>query len=115
MPLDLKSVSEDLKEIQPRPSQFWNCDEIRFDPNGSWIKVICTYKFFTGQRIWKYQTGERAPFCCTALIVTRSDGQCSMPPMIVHQAANYTQDLHWNLPSDWLVHNMPSGYMDRDG
>ena len=38
-----------------------------------------------------------------------------MPPMIVHQEANYTKDLHWNLPSDWLVHNTPSGYMDRDG
>ena len=38
-----------------------------------------------------------------------------MPPMIFHQAANYTQDLHWNLPSDWLVHDAPSGYMDRDG
>ena len=38
-----------------------------------------------------------------------------MPPMIVNQAANYTQGLHWNLPSDWLVRNMPSGYMDRDG
>ena len=34
--------------------------------------------------------------------------------MIVHQVANYTQDIHWNLPSDWLVHNFPSGYMDRD-
>ena len=38
-----------------------------------------------------------------------------MSPMIVRQAENYTQDLHWNLPSDWLVHNTPSGYMDRDG
>ena len=33
----------------------------------------------------------------------------------MHQGANYTQDLHWNLPSDWLVHCTPSGYMDRDG
>ena len=38
-----------------------------------------------------------------------------MPPMIVNQEANYTQDLHWNLPSDWLVHNTPLGYMDSDG
>ena len=38
-----------------------------------------------------------------------------MPPMIVHKAENYTQDLHWNLPSDWLVHNTLSGYMERDG
>ena len=34
--------------------------------------------------------------------------------MIVHQAENYTQDLHWNLPSDWLVQSTPLGYMDRD-
>ena len=33
--------------------------------------------------------------------------------MIVHQSENYTQGLHWNLPGDWLVHNMPPGYMDR--
>ena len=26
MPLDPKTVTEDLKEIQPRPSQVWNCD-----------------------------------------------------------------------------------------
>ena len=36
------------------------------------------------------------------------------PPMIVRQGENYTQDLHWNLPSDWLVHCTPSVYMDRD-
>ena len=51
MPLDPKTVPEDLKEIQPRPSQVWNCDEIGFDPNGSWLKVIYTYKFFTVQHI----------------------------------------------------------------
>ena len=51
MPLDPKSVPKDLKDIQPRPSQVWNCDEIGFDPNGSWLEVICTYKFFTGQHI----------------------------------------------------------------
>ena len=38
-----------------------------------------------------------------------------MPPMIVYQAENYTQDLHWNLHSDRIFHNTPSGYMDRDG
>ena len=38
-----------------------------------------------------------------------------MTHVIVHQAENYTQDLHWNLYSDWLVHNMPWGYMERDG
>ena len=115
MNLDPKTLPKDLKEIQPRPSQVWNFDEIGFDPNGSCLSVFCTYKFFTGKRMWKSQIGERAPFWFTSLFFTRAYGQCFMPPMIVHQAENYTQDLHWNIPSDWLVHSTPSGYMDMDG
>ena len=38
-----------------------------------------------------------------------------MPHVIVHQASNYTQDLHYIIPKDWVVHNTSSGYMDRDG
>ena len=114
MNIDPKTVPKDLKEIHPHPSQVWNCDDIGFDPKGSWLRVVCTYKFFMGKRIWKSQTGERYPFWCTAKIFTRDYGKCFMPPMIVHQVENYTQDLHWNLPSDWLVHNTPSGYMNRD-
>ena len=34
--------------------------------------------------------------------------------MIFHQETNYTQDIHWNLPSDWLFHNTASVYIDRD-
>ena len=37
MPLDpitVTIVPEDLEDIQPRPYQVWNCDEIGFDPNG---------------------------------------------------------------------------------
>ena len=65
--------------------------------------------------ICKSQIGDRAPFWCTYIIFTISYVQCFVSPVIFHQAANYTQDLHWNLPSDWLFHNMPSGYMDRYG
>ena len=57
IPIDPKTAPKDLKEIQPRPSQVWNCDKIGFDPNGSWLRFVCTYKFLTGERIWKYQTG----------------------------------------------------------
>ena len=49
----------DLHQIQPRATQVWNCDEIGFDPNGKWRKVVCTYKYFQGERMWKVQTGER--------------------------------------------------------
>ena len=38
-----------------------------------------------------------------------------MTPVIIHKAENYTQDLHWNLPSDWLFHNTALGYMDMYG
>ena len=38
-----------------------------------------------------------------------------MPPVVVHQAEEYSQDLHHNIPLDWAVHHTPSGYMDRDG
>ena len=29
MPLDPKTSPKDLKEIQPRPSQVWNCDDLQ--------------------------------------------------------------------------------------
>ena len=115
MNIDPKTVPQDLKEIQPHPYQVWNCDEIGFNPNGSWLRVAYTYILFTGIRIWKYQTGERSPFWCTALIFTRYDGQCFMTPLIVHQAENCNNVIHWNPPSDWLVQNTTSGYIERDG
>ena len=78
MPIETKTVTtipEDLEDIQTQPPQVWNCDKIGFDPNGSWRKVVYNYKFFTGDRMWRTQTGERAPLWYTALISTRADGQ----------------------------------------
>ena len=77
--------------------------------------MVFTYKFFTGKHIWKYTTGERSPFWCTALIFNRSYGQLFVPPVIIHQVENYTYDHHWNLPSDWIVHNTPSRSINRNG
>ena len=39
----------DLHQIKPRAIQVWNCDEIGFDPNSKWHKVVCTYKLFQGE------------------------------------------------------------------
>ena len=108
-------VPPDLHQIQPRATQLWNCDEIGLDPNGKWHKVVCTYKFFRREIMWKVKTGEHAPFWFTLLVFTRAYGQCFMPPSVVHQAKEYSQDLHHNIPFDWTVHHTPSGYMDRDG
>ena len=62
----------------------------------------------------KKQNGDRAPFWCTFLVFTRSDGQCFVPPVIIHQAKEYSKDLHHNITLDWKVHHTSSGYMDRD-
>ena len=65
--------------------------------------------------MWGIKTGARAPVWCTYLIFSRADGQCFIPPVLVHQAENYTQYLHYNILKDWVVHNTQSGYMDRGG
>ena len=39
-------IPPDLHQIQPRATQVCNCDEIGFDPNGKWRKVVFTYKYF---------------------------------------------------------------------
>ena len=64
--------------------------------------------------MWKVQPGERAPFWCTLLVFTQSGGKWFMPPVVVHQAKEYSKDLHHNIPLDWTVHHTPSDYMDRD-
>ena len=38
-----------------------------------------------------------------------------MPPIILHQAKEYSQYLHYNFPLDCIVHQKPPGYMDRYG
>ena len=35
--------------------------------------------------------------------------------MIINQAENYIKYIHFNIPKDWVVHNIPYGYMKRDG
>ena len=107
-------IPSDLNDIQPRVTHAWNCDEFWFDPNGIWSKVICTYKFFQCELMWKVQIGEQATFKCTLLVFTQVDGKCFMPHIIVHQAKYFSQDLHYNTPLDWVIHHTTSGYMDRD-
>ena len=86
MPLEPKEVHEYLKEIQPFPYHVYNCDDIGFNLNGLWHRVVYTYKFFTGRRIRKYQKVDTPPLWFIAMIFTISDVQCFMPPVIFHQA-----------------------------
>ena len=51
-------IPSDINDIKPRATKVWNCDEIGFDTNRRRNKVICTYKLFQGEWMWKVQTGE---------------------------------------------------------
>ena len=64
--------------------------------------------------MWKAQNGKREPLWRNLLVFTRADGGWFMHPVAVHQAKEYSQYLHHNIPLDWTVHLTPSGYMDRD-
>ena len=108
-------IPYDHNYIQPRATQVYNFDGIGFDPNWRWNKVIYVYKFFQGEQMWKVKTGERAPLWCTLLVFTVSNGQCFVPPIILHQSKEYTQDIHFNITLYCMVHHTPSGYMDIDG
>ena len=105
----------DINDIQPRATQVWNYNEIGFEPNGRRSKVICTYKLFQGEKMWKVHTGEWAQFWCMLLVFTWAGGKCFMSPIIVHQSKEYFQDIHYNIPLDWIAHHTKSGYMDRYG
>ena len=107
------NIPYELNNIQPRATQVWNCDGIGFDPNERWSKGICTYKFFQGEQMLRVQTGYQDPFLCMLLLFTWVYGQCFMPPIIVHQSNEYSEDPHFNISLDSAFHHTPSGYMDR--
>ena len=44
--------------------------------------MVCTYNFFTGDRIWRRQTGEIAPLWGTTTIFIRADGHFLTPPSV---------------------------------
>ena len=97
---ELTIIPEGFNIIQPRPDQVWNCDKIGIDPNGNWTRIVCTYKWCTLGQIWKTQDGEHAPFWVTVLFYTRGDGQCFIPPTIIHQGAEWSGDMGLNIPDN---------------
>ena len=72
---ELTTVPDDITHLQPRPSQFWNCDEIGIDPTGKWCKIVCTWKYCMAEKIWKCKDGEHAPVWVTVIFFTPADGQ----------------------------------------
>ena len=77
--------------------------------------MVYTYNLFMGDSIWRIHTGERAPFWCTYSIFTHAGGKCFTPTVIVYQSTHYIKYLHYNTPSDLVVHNSLSGYIYFNG
>ena len=65
--------------------------------------------------MWRVKPGERVSLWCTLLVFKIAYGKCCMPPVVVHQDKEYSQDILHNIPLDWKFHHRPSGYMDRYG
>ena len=51
--------------------------------------MVCTYKLFTGDKIWRRHTRERAPLWCTALIRTHANEQFLIPSVLVQYITRY--------------------------
>ena len=77
--------------------------------------MTCNYKLFMGDRVWRTQTGENHHSYAQRSYSPALMDSVLPSPVVVHQSTHYTQDLHSGIPSDWVVHNSPSGYMGRDG
>ena len=86
----------------------WIWSQYKAEKGNLYLQFISRW---TNQRV---KTWERAPFWCTLLVFTRYYGKCFMPPIIVHQAKEYSKDVHFGIPLDWTVHHTPYDYMDRD-
>ena len=93
----------------------WKFDGIGFYPNGKLNKAIFTYKLFPGELMRKVKYGECSPLWLTLLFFTQYDGKFFMTPIIVHQAKETSQYLHFNIPLEWTVHHTPYSYMDIYG
>ena len=79
-------------------------------------KIVCTYKFFTGDRIWKSQTSELSLLWFTDLIFIHYNGQCSPPTPSAGALEHQLQPRYTLQRTHRLgIHNMPSGYMDHYG
>ena len=60
------------------------------------------------------KNGEISQLWCKLLIFTQGDGKFFMPPIVVHQSKDYSQDTHFKILLDWIIHHKPSRYIDRD-
>ena len=47
----------DINGNWPIYIQVCNCNYIGYNANKKWHKIVCTYKFLPGERMWKVQTG----------------------------------------------------------
>ena len=102
-------------KIQLRAEKVWNRDKIGFNTNGKCHKVVCNYKLFPEERMWKVQTGEKVPLWCTLNVFTWTNGKWFMTTIILRQSKDHSQDLHFTIPLSWIFNHTPYRNMDVYG
>ena len=65
--------------------------------------------------MWRTHSGEREPLWCTALVFACVDGNFFLPTILVHHITHYTQYIHYNIPSYWVIHYPPLVYVYPEG
>jgi hypothetical protein len=101
---------------EPDNDQCYGGDEVGSNPAGGkhGKRVFCS---MLRKQVVKITQGEggKAAFWVTFFYWSRFDGQFVIPPCVVHEGADMSEFFALYLPSDWLLHAAPSGYMDREG
>ena len=81
-------ISSNLNDIKPRANQVWNWDEIRFYPNGIGNKVICTYKFFQGEKCGRLKPESKQHSGARYLYLPDPMGNTSCHPSLFNNTRN---------------------------
>ena len=68
--------------------------------------MVCTYKFFADDKIWRIQNFEISPFWCTELIHAPADDHCFIPPFLVqhsmHSITTYPVILYSKINTSYI-------------
>ena len=95
-----------LKTPAPTNAQIFNLDEVGYDGNGKYGRVLVNKD---GKRKFYLVTGEHGPFWVTQVLWSCANGQLFSVPTVIHQAHMLSSYHTKGLPENWVVHASQSG------
>ena len=120
---DARKNGDLTQGCMPEPHQLLNADEVGFDPEGKFSKILA---FRAHRKSQVLRCSEHALFWTSAVIFSCADGTLNIPPFVVHQGAEDSVslmstaigddvdadgNLAKQLPTTWGVAQSPSGYV----